>query len=196
MRRQSSRAHLIFRVVWNFDDSLWWERFLFVLLNVLSKIFYNVDLRIILFEFETIFCNVFFLFIIVTIFFVFWIIVRFIRDSQKQTNDFTVTIFIIKSISLFYAFFCIFNATVIFSARIEIVFILKISIVVNFVFLIVFKRLRIFNALRQRNQCFARLKHIYHRVEFLSYLFFNRLKKWFFYWIEMNSSRSVSRTST
>ena len=53
-------------------------------------------------------------------------------------------IFIIKSILLFYAFFRIFNAIVVSFARIEIILILKISIVVNFVFLIVFKELRIF----------------------------------------------------
>ena len=83
LRRQSSRIHLIFRIVWNFDDNSWWKCFLLVLLNILSKVFYNIDLKIILFEFETIFCNMFFLFIIVIISVVFWIIVRFIRDSQK-----------------------------------------------------------------------------------------------------------------
>ena len=121
------------------------------MLNVLSKIFHNVNLRIILLEFETIFCNIFFLFIIVTIFVVFRIIVYFIRDSQKQINNFIAIIFIIKSISLFCAFFRIFSAIVVLFARIEIAFILKISIVVNFISLIVFKKLRIFNALRQRD---------------------------------------------
>ena len=180
LRRQSSRVHLIFRVVQNFNDNSWWERFLFVLLNVLSKIFYNVDLRIILLEFETILCNVFFLFIIVIIFVVFRIIARFIRDSQKQTNDFIATIFIIKSISLFRAFFRIFNAIVVLSARVETALILKISIVVNLVFLIIFKELRTFNALRQRNQCFARLKHICHRVELFFYFFSQSIEKMIF----------------
>ena len=121
------------------------------MLNVLSKIFHNVDLKIILFEFETILCNVFFFFTIITIFIIFRIIARFIRSSQKQTNDFIATIFVIKSILLFRAFFRIFNAIVVFSARIEITFILKILIIMNFVSLIVFKELRIFNALRQRD---------------------------------------------
>ena len=112
-----------------------------VLLNVLSKVFYNVDLRIILLEFETILCNVFFLFTIITISVVFRVIVRFTRDSQKQANDFIATIFVIKLISLFHTFFRIFSTTVVFSAQIEIIFILKISIIVNFVSLIVFKKL-------------------------------------------------------
>ena len=156
---------------------MWWKRFLSVLLNALSKIFYNIDLRIILFEFETILCNVFFLFTIIIIFVVLQIIARFIRDSQKQTNDFIATIFVIKSISLLRAFFRTFNAIVVFSARIKIVLILRISIIVNLVFLIVFKELRIFNALRQRDQCFARLKHICYCVELLFYLLFQSIKK-------------------
>ena len=41
------------------------------LLNVLSKIFHNINLKIILLKFETIFRNMFFLFTIVTIFVVF-----------------------------------------------------------------------------------------------------------------------------
>ena len=114
----------------------------------------------------------FFLFTIVAVFVVFWVIVHFIRDSQKQADDFIATIFVIKSISLFCAFFRIFSATAVFFARIEIAFILKISIVVNFVFLIISKELRTFNALRQRDQCFARLKHICHRIKFFFYLFF------------------------
>ena len=83
----------------------------------------------------------FFLVTIITAFVVFRVIARFIRDSLKQTNDITVTIFVIESISLFRAFFNIFSATVEFSAQIEIVFIQKISIIASFVFLIVFKEL-------------------------------------------------------
>ena len=177
MRRQSSQIHLIFWIVRDFDDNLWWKRFLFVLLNALSKVFYNIDLKIILFEFEIILCNVFFLFTIITVLVVFRIIARFIRDLQKQTNDFIATIFVIKSISLFRVFFRIFNAIVVSFARVEIAFILKVSIVVNFIFLIVFKELRIFNALRQRDQCFTRLKHIYHRVKLFFYFLFQSVEK-------------------
>ena len=143
----------------------------------MSKIFYNVDLKIILFEFGTILCNVFFLFIIVTISVVLQIITHFIHDLQKQMNDFIATIFVIKLISLFRVFFRIFSATVVFSARIEIVFILKVLIVVSFVSLIVFKELRTFNALRQRDQCFARLKHICHRVKLFSYFLSQSIEK-------------------
>ena len=180
LRWQSSRAHLIFWIVWNFDDNSWWKCFLFVLLSALSKIFHNVDLKIILLKFETILCNVSFLFTIVTIFVVFRIIIRFIRDSQEQTNDFTATTFVIKLISLFRAFFRIFSAIVVFFTRIKIVFILKVLIIVSFVFLIVFKELRIFNALRQRDQCFAHLKHICHRVKLFFYFFFQSIKKMIF----------------
>ena len=89
-------------------------------------------------------------------------------------------IFIIKSILLFRVFFRIFNATVVLLTQVEIVFILKISIVVSFVFLIVFKKLRTFNALRQRDQCFACLKHICHRVKFFFYFFFQSIEKMIF----------------
>ena len=65
----------------------------------------------------------FFLITVVIAFVVFRIIVYFIRDLLKQTNDITATIFVIKSILLFYAFFCIFNATVEFSAQVKIAFI-------------------------------------------------------------------------
>ena len=50
----------------------------------------------------------------------------------------------------------------------------------NFVFLIVFKKLRIFNALHQRDQCFTRLKHIYHRVKLFSYFLFQSIEKMIF----------------
>ena len=47
----------------------------------------------------------------------------------------------------------------------------------NFIFLIIFKKLRIFNTLRQRDQCFARLKHIYHHIKFFFYFFFQLIEK-------------------
>ena len=95
-------------------------------------------------------------------------------------NDFITTIFIINSILLFCVFFRIFSAIVVFFARIKIAFILRISIVVNLIFLIVFKELRIFNALRQRDQCFTRLKHICHRVKLFFYFFFQSIEKMIF----------------
>ena len=76
----------------------------------------------------------FFSITIVTTSVVFRITVRLIRDSLKQTNDITATIFVIELILLFRTFFRIFNATVESSARIKIAFIQKISIVVNLVF--------------------------------------------------------------
>ena len=81
---------------------------------------------------------------------------------------------------MFCAFFRTFNATVVFFMQIKIVFILKISIIVNFVSLIVFKELRIFNALRQRDQYFTRLKHICHRIKFLFYFLFQLIEKMIF----------------
>ena len=92
-------------------------------MNVLSKTFYNINLKNFLFELETIFNKMFFIVTIVATFIVFQIIIHFIRDLLKQTNDITATIFVIKSILLFRAFFRIFNATVESSARIKIAFI-------------------------------------------------------------------------
>ena len=94
------------------------------------------------------FNKMFFLITIVTTSVIFRIIIRFIRDLLKQINYITATIFVIKLILLFRAFFRIFNATVEFSARIKIAFIQKILIVVSFNFLMIFKELRILYALR------------------------------------------------
>ena len=154
-RRQSSRTHLIFRVIRDFDDESRRKCSLFVFINALSKTFYSVDLKILLLELETIFNKMSFLITIEAAFIVFRVIARFIRNSLKQTNDIIATIFVTELISLFCAFFRIFSATVESSAQIEIAFIQKILIVVNLVFLIVFKELRIFYALRQRRKCIA-----------------------------------------
>ena len=154
-RWQSSRTHLIFWIIRNFDDESRKECFLLAFMSALSKTFYSVDLRILLLKFETIFNKMFLFVTIITTFVVLWITARFIRDLLKQTNDITATIFIIKLISLFRAFFRIFSATVESFAQVEIAFIQRISIVVNLVFLIAFKELRIFYALRQRRECIA-----------------------------------------
>ena len=110
-------------------------------MSVLLKAFYNADLKILLLELEIILNKMFLFIIIITISVVFRIIIYYTRDSLKQTNDIVATIFIIKSILLFRAFFRIFNAIVKFSARVEIAFIQKTSIVVSFIFLIAFKEL-------------------------------------------------------
>ena len=89
-----------------------------------------------------------FLVTIIAISFVLRIVVHFIRNSQKQTINIIATIFIIEFILLFRAFSRIFNATVKLSARVEIVFILKISIIIKLISLIVFKELQILHALR------------------------------------------------
>ena len=154
-RRQSSRAHLIFWVIRNFDDESRRECFLLAFVSALSKAFYSVNLKILLLKLETIFNKMFFLVTIIAVFVVLRVTARFTRDSSEQTNDITATIFIIKSISLFRAFLRIFSATVESFARVEIAFIQKISIVVNFIFLIAFKELRILYALRQRRECIA-----------------------------------------
>ena len=60
-RRQSSQTHLIFRIIQNFNDKLRKKYFLFALINILSKAFYNVNLKIVLFKLETIFNKMFFL---------------------------------------------------------------------------------------------------------------------------------------
>ena len=65
----------------------------------------------------------FFLVIIVTVSIVFRIIIYFIHDLLKQTNDIITTIFVIKLILLFYAFFRIFNVTVESFTQVEIAFI-------------------------------------------------------------------------
>ena len=124
-------------------------------MNALSKAFYNVNLKILLLKLKTIFNKIFFLITVVAASVIFRIIVHFIRDSLKQTNNIIATIFVIKSISLFRAFFCIFSATVEFFARVKIAVIQKILIIINFVFLIVFRKLRIFYALRQCRECIA-----------------------------------------
>ena len=122
-RRQSSRAHLIFRIIRDFDDESRRKCFLFAFVNVLSKTLHSVDLRILLLKLKTILNKMFLFIIIVVAFVVFRITARFTRDSLKQTNDITATIFVTESISLLRAFFCIFSAIVESSARVEIVFI-------------------------------------------------------------------------
>ena len=122
-RRQSFRTHLIFRIIRNFDDESRKKYFLFAFVNALSKVFYKINLRILLFKFKTVFNKMFLFITIITTFVVFRIIVHFIRDLLKQTNDIIATIFVIKSISLFRAFFRIFSATVKSFTRIKIAFI-------------------------------------------------------------------------
>ena len=70
-RRQSSQTYLIFWVIRDFDNKSRKKCFLFILVNVLSKIFYSVDLRIFLFKLEIIFNKMFFLVTIVITFVVF-----------------------------------------------------------------------------------------------------------------------------
>ena len=59
-RRQSSQAHLIFQIIRNFDDELRRKCFLLAFMNALSKTFYNIDLKILLFKLEIIFNKIFF----------------------------------------------------------------------------------------------------------------------------------------
>ena len=82
-RRQSSRAHLIFQVIRNFDDESRRKCFLFAFVSALSRISHNVDLRILLFKLETIFNKMFFLITVVAISVVFRVIARFTRDLLK-----------------------------------------------------------------------------------------------------------------
>ena len=70
-RRQSSRAHLIFRIIRNFDDESRKKCSLLVFVSVLLKTFYSVDLRILLFKLKTIFNKMSLLVIIKATFIVF-----------------------------------------------------------------------------------------------------------------------------
>ncbi len=100
----------------------------------MSKVLYNIDLKIVLFELRAILRNIFLFVTIVASSFVLRAIARVISVSQKQFESFIISIVIDKSILLFKTIFCFFNIAIKFYAIANSRTRTRTSIILNFIF--------------------------------------------------------------